>query len=300
MKKSIIAIIGLALLLVMTGTSAKGNAKPTIAIIDTGIDATHSHVSGKVVHEVCILDFNTCPNNKNFMEGSGAATLNPTKASKNGFYHGTQVASVIVNNNLNVNLVIIRITPMTASGARASTSLNTVQKALEWVNNNRETYNIVAVNMSQGYKNSGSCTKNVGIENAIKLLASNDVPSFFPTGNGSNYSRIDFPACVPSSIAVGALDPAYGKTMSPAIYSNNGPETDFFALGTMIVASPNNKTSNAVGTSLASALMSAKWASVKHLNPSLSMSQVYDRIKSQSIIINSKRSGKVLVVDILN
>lgn len=48
MEKSIIVIIGLALLLVTLGTSAKGNTKPTIAVIDTGIDATHSLVSGKM------------------------------------------------------------------------------------------------------------------------------------------------------------------------------------------------------------------------------------------------------------
>ena len=112
MKKGIIAIIGIALLLVITGTSAKGNTKPTVAIIDTGIDATHSLVSGKIVHEVCVLDFKSCPNGQNFMEGAGAATLDPLKASKNGFYHGTQIASVITQSNPNVNLVVIRIVPM--------------------------------------------------------------------------------------------------------------------------------------------------------------------------------------------
>ena len=300
MKKSIIAVIGIALLLVITGTSAKGNTKLTIAVIDTGIDATHSHLSGRVVHEVCILDFNVCPNNKNFMEGLGAATLDPAKASKNGFYHGTQMASVITQSNSNVNLVVIRIIPMTPNGSRASTSLNTVQKALEWVNNNHQKYNIVAVNLSQSYKSVGSCTKNAGIENAINSLASKNIPSFFPTGNDRNYSKVDFPACVSSSIAVGALDPAYGETMSPALYSNNGPEADFFALGTMFSASPNNKTANTVGTSVASAFMAAKWVAVKELNPSLSMSQIYDRIKSQSITFESKHSGRVLVVDVVN
>ena len=300
MKKSIIAIIGIALLLVITGTSAKGNTKPTIAVIDTGIDATHSHLSGRVVHEVCILDFNVCPNNKNFMEGPGSATLDPVRASRNGFYHGTQMASVITQNNSNVNLVVIRIIPMTPSGARASTSLNTVQKALEWVNNNDQKYNIVAVNLSQSYKSVGSCTKNLGIENAINSLASKNIPSFFPTGNDRNYSKVDFPACVSSSIAVGALDPAYGETMSPALYSNNGPEADFFALGTMFSASPNNKTANTVGTSVASAFMAAKWVAVKELNPSLSMSQVYDRIKSQARYLEHKRSGKMFIVDLVN
>jgi subtilisin family serine protease len=300
MKKSIIAIIGIALLLVITGTSAKGNTKPTIAVIDTGIDTSHSSVAGKIVHEVCILDFRVCPNNDSFMEGPGSATLDPVKASKNGFYHGTQMASVITQNNPNVNLIIIRIVPMTATGLRASTSLSAVQKALEWVDKNQQTYNIVAVNMSQSYKTSGSCTKNLGIENAINSLASKNIPSFFPTGNGYNYSKIDFPACITSAIAVGAVDPGYGKAMSPAMYSNNGIETDFFALGTMFTASPNNKTANTVGTSVSSALMSAKWASVKELNPNLSMSQIYDRIKSQSTMIESKRSGKVLVVDSVN
>jgi subtilisin family serine protease len=300
MKKSIIAIIGLALLLVMVGTSAKGNTKPTIAVIDTGIDATHSSVSGKIVHEVCVLDFNTCPNRTNFMEGVGAATLDPARASRNGFYHGTQIASVITQNNPNVNLVIIRIIPMTANGLRASTSLTAVQRALEWVDKNHQTYNIVAVNMSQSYVSRDACTKHVPIENAINSLASKNIPSFFPTGNGYNYSKIDFPACIASSISVGATDPAYGKQMSPALYSNNSASTDFFALGTMFAAAPNNKTANSVGTSNSSALMAAKWVAVKELNPGLSMSQVYDRIKSQSRYLEHKRSGKMFIVDLVN
>jgi subtilisin family serine protease len=300
MKKSIIAIIGLALLLVLVESPAKGNTKPTIAVIDTGIDATHNLVSGKIVHEVCILDFKLCPNAQNFMEGVGAATLDPIKASKNGFYHGTQIASVITQNNPNVNLVVIRIIPMTATGFRASTSLNTVQKALEWVDKNHQAYNIVAVNMSQSYISKVGCTKHAPIENAISSLASKNIPSFFPTGNGYNYSKADFPACIVSSISVGATDPAYGKEMSPALYSNNSLDTDFFALGTMFAASPNNKTSNSVGTSNASALMAAKWVLVKELNPGLSMSQVYDRIKSQARYLEHKRSGKMFIVDLVN
>jgi hypothetical protein len=299
MKKSIIAIIGLALLLVMVGTSAKGNTKPTIAVIDTGIDATHSSVSGKIVQEVCILDFKLCPNGQNFMEGIGAATLDPIKASKNGFYHGTQIASIVVNNS-DVNLVVIRIVPMTKSGARASTSLNTVAKALDWVNKNHEKYNIVAVNMSQSYNSKDSCTKHALIEDSISSLANKNIPSFFPTGNNRNYSKINFPACINSSIAVGALNPGYGSSMSPAIYSNNGLETDFFALGTMLSASPNNKMKNSVGTSLASALMSAKWVSVKDVNPGLSMPEIYDRIKSQARYLEHKRSGKMFIVDLVN
>jgi subtilisin family serine protease len=300
MKKSIIGIIGLALLLVMVGTPAKGNTKPTIAVIDTGIDATHSLVSGRIVYEVCVLDFKSCPNRQNFMEGAGAATLDPLKASKNGFYHGTQIASVITQSNPNVNLVVIRIVPMTATGFRASTSLTAVQRALEWVDKNHQTYNIVAVNMSQTYSSKSACTKNVPIENAINSLAAKNIPSFFPTGNGYNYSKTDFPACVSSSISVGATDPSYGGQMSPALYSNNSLDTDFFALGTMFAASPNNKTANSVGTSNSSALIAAKWVAVKELNPTLSMSQVYDRIKSQARYLEHKRSGKMFIVDLVN
>jgi hypothetical protein len=300
MKKGIIAIIGIALLLVITGTSAKGNTKPTIAVIDTGIDITHSSISNRVVHEVCILDFNVCPNNKNFMEGPGSATLDPVRASRNGFYHGTQMAHVITQNNTNANLVVIRIIPMTPNGGRASTSLNTVAKALDWVDKNHVKYNIVAVNMSQSYKSTSSCTSHPATENSIKSLASKNIPSFFPTGNDRNYSKIDFPACIASSISVGAMDPAYGEVMSPSLYSNNSADTDFFALGTMFSAAPNNKTANSVGTSNASALMAAKWVTVKELNPSLSMSQVYDRIKSQARYLEHKRSGKMFIVDLVN
>jgi hypothetical protein len=68
----------------------------------------------------------------------------------------------------------------------------------------------------------------------------------------------------------------------------------------MFAATPNNKTANSVGTSNASALMAAKWVAVKDLNPSLSMSQLYDIIKSQARYLEHKRSGKVFIVDLVN
>ena len=67
-----------------------------------------------------------------------------------------------------------------------------------------------------------------------------DVPVFFPAGNSGDKSRIDWPACISGSFAIGALD----TNNQIASYSNYDPIlNDFYVLGTSQALLPENSES---------------------------------------------------------
>lgn len=293
MKKLLISAIS-AVLLMLIVSPAQADEVKTIAVIDTGIDITHPSLNGKIVHEVCILDFALCPNGKKFMEGTGAATLDPVKASKNTFYHGTQMSSIIIQNNPNAKIIFIRVVAMTSSGAKASVSTNNIGNALNWVVQNKDKYGISVVSTSMGLKSTKGCAKNKLVEDSISSLLNSGVPSLFSTGNGYTYDAIDFPACVPQSIAVGGLDYISNKYY-PSLYSNNSLDTDFFAYGKLDAASPNGSYAKIVGTSAATALLASKWLLLSQQG--LSYQESYDKIKSSSTPVSTKNVKNALAFD---
>jgi hypothetical protein len=109
MNKKLIALITLITLIAPIKAIAAEPA-PTIAILDTAIDTSLPEFKDKIVQEVCILEWTTCPNGQSFMEGKGAASLPANLITLNGFDHGTFMASVFVATNPNVNIVILNNT----------------------------------------------------------------------------------------------------------------------------------------------------------------------------------------------
>jgi subtilisin family serine protease len=292
-KKLFIAMLSFSMILVPFTANATENNK-TIVIVDSGIDATHKALEGKIVHEVCILDFAICPNNQKVMEGPGAATLDPVRAANNSFYHGTQMASVVVANNPNAKIVFIRIVPMTPKGGRASVSTNAMGNALKWVVENKEKHNIGVVSVSMGLANrTASCASNSLVESSIVSLKDSGIPAVFANGNSGKSDRVDFPACFAPSIAVGGAD-FVSKKYYPALYSNNSSATDFFAYGkTRYSAMPNNKTGIAIGSSVSTALLASKWLMLS--NQGLSYQEAYDTINSHSVVVSTKKVSNVKV-----
>jgi hypothetical protein len=270
-KKIITALLTLVLVLTSTTLINKASAeeKPaTVAILDTAIDSTLPIFKNKLVYEVCILAFNSCPNKKNFMEGPGAALLPLNHLSKNGFDHGTQMASILINENPNINFVFVRIIGNTISGDRQLTPESTISNALNWVENNRLKFNIQAVTMSQGHHNLlnsvNYCPKTNNTDLAVSRLKSVGVPVFFPAGNGRDYKRIDWPACLPNSVAVGGSS-REDEIASFGNYDNN--LIDFFAPAYRTAYLPGGKTINAAGTSVSVQVAAAQWLKIKSLKP---------------------------------
>jgi len=299
-KKIITALVALTLVLPTTAHAALKNrtidSSPALAIIDTALDTSIPEFAGKIVYEVCFIEWSTCPNGKTFMEGPGSAGMPLKFMQVNGFNHGTQMVSSALQTNPNMNVVFIRIVGNTINGSRQTVSEQVVVSALQWVNDNRVKFNIQALSMSQGTSNflngANYCPITPNTSSAVTLLKNNGIPSFFPVGNSKNYKRIDWPSCIPDSIAISATMP--GDAI--ATYANFDPLlTDFFALGSLSVKNPGNSAVNGAGTSIAAQVAAAAWVGVKSKNPSMSYQQAYDLFSSKSTMSQGRGAfGKVL------
>ena len=301
-KKLIAALVAIAVITPISAQAAslqnKTVAQPTIAILDTAIDTSLPIFKDRILFEACVVQFNSCPNGMSVMEGTNSAIMPIDQMSKNGFDHGTQMASLAVAANPNVKIVFVRIIGSNPNGTRQVAGESTVINALDWVLRNKDKFNIQAVSMSQGHHNLGPastdyCPKTPVTEGKIKGLADAGVPVFFPAGNNRDYVRIDWPACIQSSIAIGAVMP----TNEIAIYSNfDSKLVDFFALGTTRATVPGGKIVNVGGTSASAVIAATQWATIKAAKPTLTYSQIYDLISATSIPTkNSRVSGGKLI-----
>jgi hypothetical protein len=284
MNKKLIALITLITLIAPIKAIAAEPA-PTIAILDTAIDTSLPEFKDKIVQEVCLIDWTTCPNGLSYMEGPGAASMPADLITKNGFDHGTQIASIFLKNNPNAKIVFIKIIGNTPTGGRQVALESTVFNALNWVKKNASKYNIRAVSMSQGHHNLGTagtdyCPNTPITKQSVIDLASMQIPVFFPSGNGRDYNRIDWPACIDESVSVGYVDQQGEMSISS---NNDAAKLDFFDYGFWQATSPGGVVKNVAGSSAAVAVSAAKYIQLQQAKPALNMNQLIDVLKQTSV-----------------
>lgn len=291
MKKLITALV--AITLITTSMPAQAKLKnttsvPTLAVLDTALDTSIPAIKSRLIYEVCILDWPSCPNGTKFMEGSGASVLPKNIVSNSNFNHGTQMVSAAIVNNPNMNILFVRIVGHTSRGMRQTTGVLTVTNALEWVFANKDKYNIAAVAVSQGNHSVNKKTTTnycpfTATDMMVDRLYSVNVPVFFPSGNDRDKSRINWPACIPNAVAVGGVEIAGLDKPQPSLVSNyDGNLIDIWAEITSPVLFPGGKTGNAYGTSVANQIAAAKYIAVKSAKPTLTLPQLLSLIKSKS------------------
>ena len=304
-KKIITALAAFTLLIPVAANAAptlqnKTVAQPTIAILDTAIDTSIPLIKSNILYEACVIQWNSCPNGLGEMEGTNSAVLPTSIISKNGFDHGTQMASLAIATNPNVRIVFVRIIGANSQGLRQASGEQSVWAGLDWVIRNKVKFNIQAVSISQGHHVLGAagtdyCPKTPITEGKVKTLLDMNVPVFSASGNSSDYFRIDWPACIPSVVAIGSTMP----TGSVAFYTNYDSKlTDFFALGTTQAITVGGNKVNVAGTSASSVIAATQWATISANKNSLTYSQVYDLISKTSTITNNStiKGGKLINV----
>jgi hypothetical protein len=296
-KKIITALIALTLIIPATSHAANLSNKtitPTVAILDTALDSSLPIFNGRIAYEVCILEWNSCPNGKSFMEGPGSANLPSSIIAKNGFNHGTQMTSIFVANSPDINIVFVRIIGNTATGDRQIANEITITNALDWVFKNKDKLNIQAVTMAQGHHNLGFapnyCPNTPATQSRLKTFVSSGIPVFFAAGNNSDLKRIDWPSCIDDSISVGAST----AQDELAIYSNyDENKIDFVALGNTVASQPVTGKQVAVrGTSASTQIAAANWLAVKKIRPGISYQEIYNLMRNSAI--PAKSTGTIV------
>ena len=265
-------------------------SQPTLAILDTALDTSLPIFKDKIAYEACILDYNSCSNGTQNMYGPGSASMPLNWMKLNGFEHGTEMASAAIQANPNMKIVFVRIISHNIiNGARKPVSNAIVGQALNWVYANKDVYNIQAVAMSQGTHSllnaTDYCPKEPKTELAIKNLLAVGVPTFFAVGNGRDYTRIDWPACISDSIAVGSTD-QIGEIAS---YSNYDKLLDIYAAGYADMFFPGGQKVYSVGTSIATQVAASQYIAIKSAKPTYTFTQLYDLIIKTSLVAKSGR-----------
>jgi hypothetical protein len=287
-KKILMGLVALTLVIPSTSHANVKNgtvSSPTLAILDTGLDTSVPSIKEKLIYEVCILEWTTCPNGQSFMEGPGAASIPLQSITKNGFDHGTKMASAAVSTNPNMNIVFVRIIGQNINDDRQIANEQTIYNALNWVYANKDKFNIQAVSLSQGSHNLVSsesyCPSTPTTQKSITDLLSSGIPTFTAVGNDRDYKRIDWPSCIPEAVAVGA-----GSKKGISLYNNYDPALlDIYSIGQLKVYAPGNILGGASGSSVAAQTAAANWIALKQFNPGYTIAQLNDLIANKSNVI---------------
>jgi serine protease len=236
--------------------TAIGTSSPTlsVAVIDTGVDATHPDLSGQVLTGVSLV--------------SGA----PTAADDNG--HGTHVAGIIAaatDNGVGVRGAApgVKILPIKALNNSGSGSYSTVANAM---------YTAVSqgakvINMSLG----GTVASAI-FDGAVAYANQHGVVVVAAAGNdGTRGNPASYPGSTPGVIAVGAVDSALNR----ASFSTCGAYVDITAPGAAILSTiVGGGYGTMSGTSMASPYAAAGAAVLKAAHPACTPAAIETALKA--------------------
>jgi hypothetical protein len=314
--KKLITMALAATLIAITSMPAEANLKPktvtpTLAILDTALDTSIPSIKSRIVAEVCILDWPSCPNGKKFMEGPGSSVLPMNILSTSSFNHGTQMVSAALYANPNLNIVFVRIVGNTRAGKPQTYGINTLANALTWVNNNRSKYNIVAVASSNATSKpvikksaaSDYCSP-TKLDSVISTLNNSGIPVFFPSGNsGTNISmkdKIEWPACIKQSIAVGGVETLNLDKPQVSLTSNyDEGMVDLWGEVQLPTIYPGNISGYSYGTSVSVQVIAAQYVNLKSLKPTYTVEQLISLMKSSSVPVQSLNGQNVFLFNLL-
>ena len=234
-----------------TGNTGLGT---TIAVIDSGVESTHSNLFPRVVAEACFLDaggVGLCSNGSGTQFGHGAAN------DLHG--HGTHVTGIIASNGSigsaglapSAEIVAIRV----LDSDNRFYFFSEIVAALEYIDLTPE-LGVQVINMSLGtfIEYIGECD-NSGAGNmlaaaVISRLVDKGITVFASSGNTGSIFSMPAPACLSQVISVGAVN----SNNQLAGFTSTNSTTNLLAPGVDITSSwLGNALKTASGTSMASA-----------------------------------------------
>ncbi|WP_436527529.1 S8 family peptidase [Actinoplanes sp. HUAS TT8] len=233
----------------------------TVAVIDTGVDASNVDLAGKVLT-------------------GWDATTDKAGGNTDPNGHGTHVAGTIgavTGNTIGISSVApdTKILPVRVLGQDGSGYMSDAAEGIVWAADN----GAKVINMSLG-----SSSQVTAVSNAVAYARSKGVTVIAAAGNerGSG-SPVSYPAADPGVIAVAATD----SSDHVASYSNAGSYVDVAAPGSSILstypAALGRSYATMSGTSMASPHVAGLAALLKAAQPSLTPDQIEQAIEKSAV-----------------
>jgi len=284
-------------------------AGTTIAVLDSGVDAAHPFLGGKVTHEACFsstsagLSQSVCPNGETTQVGAGAAA--PCQLDE--CLHGTHVAGIAAGNGAGAG------PDVTFSGVARSANLIGVQvfseitdadmcggvapclggfesdiiAGLEYIYGLKiDGVNVAAVNMSLGGGSFDMPCDTEPFKPAIDNLRAIGVATIVASGNNAEVTNLSSPACISSAISVGATT----LTDEVAWFSNVAPFLSLLAPGDGIISSiPGGDYEMLSGTSMAAPHVAGAWAVMRQAVPTAAVSDILAAFQNTGVPVTDTR-----------
>ena len=283
-----------------------------IAILDTGVNATHPFLAGKVVEEACYSSnypaasaTTVCPNGGTEQTGAGAGVNCP--AGITGCDHGTHVAGIAAGNGASAgqsfsgvargaSVMAVQVFSRFGSSAQcgslpvpcALTFSSDQIKGLERVYALRSTHQFASVNMSLGGGLNSTYCDDDPLKPTIDNLRSVGIATVIASGNNGSVSQIGKPSCISSAVSVGSTT----DSDQVSSFSNVAPILSLFAPGSSINSSvPGGGYSNFNGTSMATPHVAGAFAILKQAAPTASVTALLTALQQTGQPITDTRSG---------
>src|SRR5215212_2819697 len=277
-----------------------------VAVLDTGVDAAHPFLAGKVVEEACYsstvagTSVTFCPNGLDEQLGPGAAAPCPLHDCS----HGTHVAGIAAGNGAaagqlfsgvarDAQLMAVQVfsnivDPASCGGIAPCPGAYTsdIIAGLERVYLVAAARNIVAVNMSLGGTPYSAQSDDQPYKPIIDNLRSIGVATVIASGNAGFTSAISSPACISSAVSVGSTD----KSDTVSWFSNVSSFLSLFAPGESIVSSvPGGGYEAFSGTSMAAPHVAGSWAVMRSAVPGAAVSTIASSLQQTGLLISDTR-----------
>jgi subtilase family protein/cadherin-like protein/Big-like domain-containing protein/FG-GAP repeat protein len=285
----------------------------TIAILDSGVDSNHSFLNTKVVHEACfsttdssVFATTLCPNGQEVQISNNAGTS--CSSSIDGCEHGTHVAGIVAGKGASsgvgfsgvapeANIMSVQVFSRFNNPVCSALEINNpcifaftsdIISALEHVYDQRNNYDIAAVNMSLGGGLFSSACDSEPEKATIDLLKSVGIATVVASGNDNSSTSIASPACISSAISVGSTT----KLDVVSNFSNSTNFLDLLAPGENVFSSlPSDSFGSLSGTSQATPHISGAIAVLRSANPFASVDEMLTTLKNTGVAVTDNRNG---------
>jgi hypothetical protein len=277
-----------------------------VAVLDTGVDATHPFLAGKVVEEACYSSTiagssqSLCPNGQSQQLGTGAGAPCPLTDC----FHGTHVAGIATGNGVTggvsfsgvakgAQLMAVQVFSEILDASQCGGTApcigafdSDVIAGLERVYAVSSQHTIAAVNMSLAGGSFAAPCDGQPFKLSIDNLRSIGIGSAAAAGNDSSGSSLGAPACVSSAVSVGS------SSMSDQIsyFSDVASFLSLLAPGENITSSVTGGGYAAFsGTSMATPHVAGALALIKQAVPAASVSTVLNALQQTGLPITDDR-----------